>query len=186
MTAKSQTRWLRVFRWLHRKIAIATFFFFLVIAVTGLLLGIKKQTGLLAPTQRGISKDLATWLSVDSLHKRAVAVLRDSVSHKLSPELDRIDMRPGNGIVKFTFKHHYKGVQLDATTGHLLSIEDRKSDFIEHLHDGSMVDKLMGFNGDRFKIGYTLIMGLSLAMLVVTGFWLWYGPKKIRQSKLQK
>ncbi|MBC7872497.1 MAG: PepSY domain-containing protein [Ferruginibacter sp.] len=180
---KQQARLLRWFRWLHRKIAIFLFAFFLVISITGLLLGIKKQTGLLAPTQKGISSDLSTWQSIDSLQKNAIRFLRDSVSSSLSTTIDRIDIRPDKGIVKFTFKDHFKGVQLDGTTGKLLSIETRKSDFIEKIHDGSILDKIFGTGADQVKTTYTVVMGLSLLMLVLSGFWLWYGPKRLRKKK---
>ncbi|HEX7844158.1 MAG TPA: PepSY-associated TM helix domain-containing protein [Chitinophagaceae bacterium] len=183
---KKQARWIRTFRWLHRKIAIALFVFFLLISVTGILLGLKKNVGLLAPTQKGISADLSTWLPVDSLQKIAVQLLRDSVSADLSTELDRIDIRPDKGIVKFVFKDHYNGLQLDGTTGKLLLIEKRKSDFIEDLHDGSVLDNLFGTNDEQVKVGYTLIMGISLFMLVLSGLWLWFGPKLLRRSRRQK
>lgn len=180
---KQQAKWIRWFRWLHRKIAIFLFVFFLVISITGILLGIKKQTGLLAPTKKGVSTDLSTWLSMDSLQKNAIRFMRDSVPGNLSTEVDRIDVRPDKGIVKFTFKDHFQGLQLDGTTGQLLLIEKRRSDFIEKLHDGSILDKIFGTRNDQVKISYTVIMGLSLFMLIVTGMWLWYGPKRLRKSK---
>jgi uncharacterized iron-regulated membrane protein len=182
---KQQAKWIRWFRWLHRKIAIFLFAFFLIISVTGILLGVKKQAGLLAPTQKGVSADLATWLSVDSLQKNAIRFLHDSVSSNLSGAIDRIDIRPDKGVVKFTFKDHFKGLQLDGTTGNLLSVETRKSDFIEKLHDGSILDKLFGTGDDKIKITYTVIMGLSLFMLILSGLWLWYGPKYLRKSRKQ-
>jgi hypothetical protein len=180
---KTQARWIRWFRWLHRKIAIFLFVFFLVMSVTGILLGIKKQSGLLAPTQQGVSKDMGTWLSLDSLHRNAIVFLRDSVSADLSPELDRIDVRPDKGIVKFTFKDHFKGLQLDGTTGQLLSVETRKSDFIEKIHDGSILDKVFGTGGDQAKLAYTITMGICLFMLVLSGIWLWWGPKILRKKR---
>lgn len=181
---KTQAKWIRTFRWLHRKIAIFLFVFFLVISITGLLLGIKKQTGLLAPTQKGTSKDLSTWLPIDSLHRKAKKYLTDSVNSELSTEVDRIDIRPDKGIVKFTFKDHFNGLQLDGTTGALLSVEKRKSDFIEKIHDGSILDKIFG-TGESVKVSYTVVMGLSLFMLVITGMWLWFGPKVLRKSRKQ-
>lgn len=183
---KRQARWIRWFRWLHRKLAIALFIFFLLVAITGLLLGLKKNIGLLAPTQKGVAADLSAWLSVDSLHKLAVTYLKDSVSAQLSAELDRIDIRPQKGVVKFIFKDHYNGLQLDGATGRLLLIEKRKSDFIEDLHDGSLLDNLLGTGDEPFKLGYTLLMGISLLLLVLSGLWLWYGPKRIRKQKQKK
>ena len=182
---KKQARVIRFFRWVHRKLAIALFIFFFLMSVTGLLLGIKKQTGLLAPTEEGSSDDLAQWISLDSLQRNAVRFLRDSVSSELSTRIDRIDVRPRNGIVKFTFRDHYKGVQLDGMTGRLLSVESRSSDFIEQLHDGSILDRLFGLGSDQVKITYTVVMGISLFMLTATGFWLWYGPKRLRRARRQ-
>ncbi len=183
---KQQAKLIRWFRWLHRKIAIFLFIFFSLIAITGLLLGIKKQTGLLAPTQKGISADLSTWLPVDSLQKIAIKYLQDSVSVSLNSEIDRIDIRPEKGIAKFIFKDHFNGLQLDGSTGRLLSIEKRRSDFIENLHDGSILDKLLGTGGDQVKVSYTVSMGLSLLLLILSGLWLWYGPKRLRKSRKQK
>ena len=182
---KQQAQLIRWLRWLHRKIAIFLFIFFLVISITGLLLGIKKQTGLLAPTQKGISSDLATWLPIDSLQKIATQLLRDSVSPDLSPEMDRIDIRPQKGIAKFIFKNHYTGLQLDGTTGKLLLIEKRKSDFIEDLHV-SILDNLFGTSNEQIKLSYTVVMAISLFMLILSGLWLWYGPKLLRQTRKQK
>ena len=182
---KRQARLIRALRWLHRKLAIFLFVFFLVMSVTGLLLGIKKQTKLLAPTEKGGSRNLSDWLSFDSLAKNAIAYLRDSVDPALSPEIDRMDVRPGNGIVKFRFRNHYHGLQLDGATGKVLSTEIRRSDFIEQIHDGSILDSLFGLKQDQVKVSYTVIMGLSLFMLVVSGFWLWYGPKRLRRLRRQ-
>ncbi|MDX1955094.1 MAG: PepSY-associated TM helix domain-containing protein [Chitinophagaceae bacterium] len=182
MSTQQQARLLRRFRWLHRKVAIILFVFFLIISVTGILLGIKKNTGLLAPTQKGSSSQLADWLPIDSLQQNAVHYLAE-ISPDLSPAVDRIDIRPEKGVAKFTFKDHYHGLQLDGATGKLLLHEIRRSDWIEDLHDGSLVDSLIGTRGEPFKTGYTIIMGFSLFLLVITGVWLWWGPKRLRKSR---
>jgi uncharacterized iron-regulated membrane protein len=185
-STNKQAKWIRMFRWLHRKLAVALFLFFLLVAITGLLLGIKKHTGHLAPTQKGTSADLSKWLSTDSLEKIARAYLIDSVSQDLSTELDRIDIRPGKGIAKFKYKDHYWGLQLDCATGKVLLLERRTGDFIEDLHDGSIIDDWLGTGDEQVKVGYTVIMGTSLLLLVLSGIWLWYGPKLIRKIKRQR
>jgi len=182
MDSKKQAKVIRFFRYIHRKIAVCLFVFFFIISITGLLLGWKKKTGLLAPTQKGASTNAADWLPVDSLKQLAAIYLQDSVDAKLSNELDRIDIRPLKGIAKFVFADHYWSLQIDCTTGKLLSIEKRKSDFIEDIHDGTILDKLFGTD-EKSMLGYTTIMGISLFLLTLTGFWLWYGPKRLRKRK---
>lgn len=178
------TRW---YRKLHRWIASLLFVFFFFIATTGLVLGWKKNSNgyLLAKSYKGKSTELSRWLSFDSLHAVAVKALHDSVSAALSPAVDRIDARPEKGMVKIVFANHYWAVQLDASTGQILHMERRRADFIETLHDGSYFDKLAGNDKQPVKLGYTSIMGLSLLMLTISGFWLWYNPKRIRRKKIE-
>lgn len=190
MTTKEQPHYksanlIRVFRKLHRQIAIVLFVFFLIISVTGLLLGWKKNSfGLiLPPTSKGVSSDLKTWLSFDSLQTIAINTLHDSISPNLSTDLERIDARPSKGMVKFVFADDYWEVQLDGTNGNVLQINRRRSDIIENIHDGTILDVLFNTKNDQFKLSYTTIMGFALLLLTVTGFWLWYGPKRLRKQK---
>ncbi|UFH45138.1 PepSY domain-containing protein [Flavobacterium galactosidilyticum] len=190
MTKKEQPYYksanlLRILRKLHRQIAIFLFAFFLIISITGLLLGWKKNSFgiILPPTSKGVSTDLKTWLPLDSLQTIAVTTLHDSISKTLSSDIERIDARPSKGIVKFVFNDDYWEIQLDGTTGNVLQINRRKSDIIENIHDGTILDVLFNTKNDQFKLSYTTIMGLALLALTGTGFWLWYGPKRIRQQK---
>lgn len=180
---KRQAKVLRIFRKIHRTTGALLFIFFFVISATGLLLGWKKNTnGLILPkTQKGTSTELVEWLPVDSLHTIACQTLHTSVSPDLSLELDRIDIRKDKGSVKFNFVDHYYEVQLDGATGNVLSIGQRRSDFFENVHDGSIIDRYLGTSG-VVKLIYSTIMGLSLLMFTITGFWLWYGPKRMRKE----
>jgi len=176
----------RLYRKIHRWIASILFVFFFFISVTGLLLGWKKNSNgyLLAKSHKGTTTDITKWLTFDSLQKSAVQAIRQHLGPDCSVELDRIDARPGKGMVKFVFLDHYWAVQVDAATGNVLHIERRRADFIENLHDGSYIDRIFGLDGS-VKLGYTTIMGISLLMLTLTGFWLWYNPKRIRKRKRQ-
>lgn len=185
MWRQRQAKILRLFRKIHRALGISLFLLFTLIALSGLLLGWKKNSGgyLLAKSYQGTSDKQETWLPVDSLTKIALQVLADSISTDLPPRLDRIDFRPDKGMVKYVFTDHYWGIQLDCVTGQVLTIEKRRSDFIEHLHDFSYFDKLTGTKNSKLKLFYTTIMGLALLGFTTTGFWLWYGPKLMRQHK---
>lgn len=183
INTKKQARLVRAFRWLHRKIAVPLLIFFFIMSLTGLLLGLKKNTGLLAPTQKGTAPGLAGWIPLDSLEKIAIRTFRDSISAGHPAELDRIDIRPDKGIAKFSFKGNYHGLQIDGVTGRILLVERRASDLIEDIHDGSILDNLVGTDAEQVKVVYTSVMGLSLLLLVISGFWLWYGPKRIRHVK---
>ena len=182
---QQQAKILRIFRKVHRTTGALLFIFFFFISVSGILLGWKNNSlGVLLPkTLEGTSTNLKHWLPIDSLHKNACKILHDSVSSDLSLELNRIDIRKNKGVVKFLFENHYSEIQLDGTTGKLLQISERQSDFIENLHDGSILDKYFKTTQSQFKLIYTTIMGFALLLFTITGFWLWYGPKKMKRQK---
>ncbi len=180
---QSQAKLIRTFRKIHRTTGALLFVFFFFVSVTGLLLGWKKHSGglILSKSYHGTSTDLKNWLPIDSLHKNACKILHDSVSADLSLEIDRIDIRKNKGMVKFVFTDHFWGIQIDGATGKLLHIERRNSDIIENIHDGSILDFYFGTTGGQIKVVYTTIMGLALLIFTITGFWLWYGPKRMRK-----
>ncbi|MCK9452482.1 MAG: PepSY domain-containing protein [Bacteroidales bacterium] len=179
---------IRLFRKLHRYSGLVLMAFILNIAITGILLGWKKDSmGLLLPrTQKGISTDLADWQSLDSLKNAAILALHQDISPDLSAEIDRIDVRQQQGIVKFVFKNHYWGVQLDGATAAVLQIKKRRSDFLEHLHDGSLLDHYFDLETEVFKLLFTTVMGLAFILFTLTGFWIWYKPRQIRKAKLMR
>lgn len=174
---------LKIARKLHRSSGALLFVFFFIVAITGLLLGWKKHTGgvILPKSYAGVSTDMKNWLPVEVLHQKAVAVVREQISPQMSLKLERIDFRPDKGMVKFVFLEDYWGVQLDCTTGELLHIERRRSDFIENIHDGSILDYLIDTEDEQFKLIYTTMMGGALLLFTISGFWLWYGPKQFRK-----
>ncbi|WP_295232680.1 PepSY-associated TM helix domain-containing protein [Sediminibacterium sp.] len=178
----AQAKILRNFRKLHRITGALLFVFFFIIAITGSLLGWKKNSGglIMAKSYKGSSTQLKDWLSIDSLYQNACTYLKDSVSNSLSTEIDRIDIRKDKGMVKFVFANHFTGLQIDGATGQILHVEKRRADYIEKIHDGSIIDFYFGWDG-YFKLVYTSIMGLALILFTITGFWLWYGPKRMRK-----
>jgi uncharacterized iron-regulated membrane protein len=178
---QNQAKILRLVRKLHRTTGIFLFLFFMIVAVTGLLLGWKKNSNnyLLHKTETGSSTDVKKWLSIAELNERALQYGKN-LTEQSSLKVDRAEIRADKGIIKFTFKDTYVGLQLDASTGKLLATETRRADFIEDLHDGSFFDNYFKTPNENIKLIYTTIMGLSLLLFCITGFWLWFGPKYMR------
>ena len=182
---QQQAKLLRIFRKVHRTTGACLFVFFFFVSVTGLLLGWKKNSNgyILPKSYEGTSTELKEWLPIDSLYKNACTIVRDSIGKDMSLEVERIDIRKEKGMVKFIFAEDFIGVQLDGATGKLLHIETRRSDFIEKIHDGSILDQYFKTSNGQIKLVYTTIMGLALLVFTITGFWLWYGPKRMRKSR---
>jgi uncharacterized iron-regulated membrane protein len=182
---KKQAKILRLFRKIHRITGVFLFVFFFILSISGILLGLKNNSnGLIFPKSfEGTSTNLKHWLTIDSLHKKACFVLHNAVDKNLSLKLNRIDIRKKNGMVKFVFEDNNWEIQLDGATGKVLNIGKRHSDFIENIHDGSILDKWFQTPNKIIKVIYTSIMGLALLLFTITGFWMWYGPKKMRRSR---
>ncbi|MDN5200338.1 PepSY-associated TM helix domain-containing protein [Fulvivirgaceae bacterium BMA10] len=181
---QKQAKTLRTFRKIHRVTGALLFIFFFIVASSGLLLGWKSHSNgaILPETQRGSSTNLQHWLSMDALQAIAFQTVKDSISTNLSTELDRIDARPSKGIVKFVFEEQHWEVQLDAASGKVLSVARRNSDLLEDIHDGSILDNWFDTSNKQIKLFYTNVIGLALLTFTITGFWLWYGPKRMRMS----
>ncbi|GGG21499.1 hypothetical protein GCM10011323_26780 [Pontibacter amylolyticus] len=167
---------LRNFRTYHRYLGLFMGVFILISSVTGILLGWKKDVDLLQPpTQKGASTDLQQWLPLAELSARSLAGLDSAQAINNNP-IDRIEARLDKGIVKTIFKEGSWEVQLDASTGKVLSVARRHSDWIEKIHDGSIIS-------DLFKLISMNVLGLGLLILSVTGFFLWFYPRQIRKIK---
>ncbi len=177
---------LRKTRKIHRISAINLFILLLIISISGILLGWKKNSnGLILPeTKKGKVVAFSKWLSLDSLENNAKTAFLQYTQPELPIDTDRIDVRPDKGIAKFTFKGGYWEVQVEGATGKVLQVSYRWSDLIENIHDGSIFDKLLG-TGNIIKLLFTSIAGLSLLVFIASGVYLWYGMKMIKKSNLK-
>lgn len=147
----------------------------------------KHSKGYLLPkTSTGISSDFKTWLPLDSLHTLACNAFYDSISTTELANIDRMDIRKEKGIVKATFVNNYTEIQLDGTSGAVLHIGKRHSDLLEDLHEGTYIDKQLNISNGLFKLIYTTVTGITLLLFSITGFWLWYGPKRLKKTKNPK
>ena len=155
----------------HKWTGILFAAFFATISVTGFLLLVKKEFAWIQPpTQETDSRDrdINETISMKQLH--------DAFRSEKHPDfrswddIDRIDFRPSRRIFKVRSKHNYSEMQIDAISGRVLSTARRNSDFIEQIHDGSI---LAGWFHD-FVMPFA---SFALMFLVFSGLWLWLDPK---------
>ncbi len=179
MLLKKRRYSLKITRKIHRITAGYLFILFIVLAISGLTLGWKKNSnGLILPkTQVGSSTDLTEWKTLDQLQIIAFSELKKYKPEITDFKLNRIDARPDKGIVKFIFKDHFWEVQLDGKTGEMLSLRFRNSDLMEEFHDGSILDRIFGTEQEVLKLIYVSTMGIALLLFTITGIWLWFVPK---------
>jgi uncharacterized iron-regulated membrane protein len=161
-------------RKLHRWGAVLIALPLLVVVVSGLMLQVKKQSTWVQPETRKGSGKTPT-LGMDTLLAKLKEVPEAEV--KGWEQVDRVDVRPKDGIYKVTCKNRYE-VQLDFVTGEVLSVEYRRSDLIESFHDGS-------YFGDEVKLWVFLPAAVVLLALWVTGLILFAHPwwVKLRRKK---
>ena len=166
---------LRKYRQWHRWIGISIGILIVISSLSGILLALKKNVDTLQPPTRESKTSSGKWLDIKTIGEQASqALIHQSGLPQVT--IDRMDVRPDKGIVKVNFVEGYWEVQLDGYSGEVLSIARRHSDWIEKLHDGSIIS-------DTFKLISMHALGLGLLLLSISGFWLWFGPRKMRKIK---
>ncbi|MFO7652689.1 MAG: PepSY domain-containing protein [Candidatus Krumholzibacteriia bacterium] len=145
----------------------------LVVIGSGLLLQVKKQWAWVQPVEhRGTGTVPAIGLegilaSVQDLPELGVAGWED---------VDRLDVRPGKGVVKVRAQNGWEA-QVDLGTGRVLQTAYRRSDIIESIHDGSF------FGGDLGKFGLFLPTAIVLLLMWASGLWLFWRPFVARRKR---
>ena len=149
----------------------------MVSAITGVLLSLKKDVSILQPpTEKGVSEVLSDWKPIHELSTLALNHLHDNVVGSSNILVDRIDVRPTKGMAKVIFDDDSWEVQIDGVSGKVLSMGKRHSDWIEKVHDGSIIS-------DAFKLVSMNVLGWGSMILIFTGAWLYYGPGVYRKRK---
>lgn len=180
MALRDIVRRLRTFRVWHRSLSVVVAFFLLISAITGILLSLKKDITILQPpTQKVNFQENDQWLSISTIEEKAIIALSEKVPAQQGNPVDRIDIRPSKGVAKVIFENSNWEVQLNAVTGETLSVAKRYSDWIESLHDGSIIN-------DLFKVISMNLLGFSVILMIITGLWLYFGPKRFRKLKKKR
>lgn len=160
------------FRKAHRWGAVAVAAPFLLVLVTGCLLQLKKELAWVQPpTKKGTGKEPNA--SFDAILAAVKGVPEAEVGGWA--DIDRMDVRPRDGVVKVQCKNRYE-VQVDFQSAKVLQVEYRRSDLIESLHDGS-------FFHDAFKVYVFLPVALVVLMLWATGLYLFALPLWVKWKR---
>lgn len=149
----------------HRWGAVVIALPLVIVIATGLLLQVKKQLPWVQPpTNKGSGK--TPQIAFDQILAAVKGVPEAEVSGW--GDVDRVDVRPKDGIAKVTCKNRYE-VQVDFQTGDVLQVAYRRSDLIEELHDGSWFH-------DAAKLWVFLPSAVVLLGLWVSGLILFVHP----------
>jgi uncharacterized iron-regulated membrane protein len=147
----------RLLRQIHYWISLPLLVTIFVIAATGSVLALKKNfAALQPPTQSGSAPGELQRPIADLIAAVASVPGHGGISWK---DVERIDVRPEDGVAKVIL-HSRTEVQVDIATGKVLQVGYRTSDFIETIHDFSVL-------GGAWK--YILSFGSGIALLIMAG-----------------
>jgi len=170
-----RVNWRLRMRELHRMGAVFVALPFLVVIATGMLLQLKKDLHWIQPrTTRGVGT--APEISFERILDAARAVPEANVTDW--GDIDRLDVRPGLGIVKVQTHNHWE-VQVDLQTADVKQVAFRRSDVIESLHDGSWFHP-------RAKLLVFTPMAVVLLGLWLTGIYLFVLPHAVRRDRRRR
>ena len=143
-----------------------------IVLVTGVLLLLKKDFDWIQPPS---VKGEQAGLGINFDQILAVARKVTEAGIQSWDDVDRLDVRPGKGMIKVRGKNRWE-IQIDAHSGAVLQVADRRSDLIESIHDGS-------FFGECAKLWVFLPSALVLLTLWITGMVLFFHPYVVRFRK---
>jgi uncharacterized iron-regulated membrane protein len=166
----------RLLRQIHYWISLPLLATIFVIAATGSLLALKKDFAALQPPTRTGSAPGHLQRPISDL----VAAVASIPGHSGTgwQDVERIDVRPEDGVAKVIL-HSRTEVQVDLATGKVLQVGYRTSDFIETIHDFSI---LGGFS----KYALSLGSGIALLIMAGTGAYLFLLPMIAKRRRRKK
>ena len=160
----------------HRRVSSLLFVFFLLVCLTGLMLGWKSMfsTRVFELPKQATKDHSGQWLPLDSLATAAARALEQHTGVKAG-HARRADLRLSSGYIEFMFDRGYY-VRLDGSNGLVTLIERRYGEWIQDIHDGAIVDNWLGDKAGAAKKIYSSVIGVALLFLSLTGIYLWYKP----------
>lgn len=163
----------RTLRRIHYWIALPLIATVLVIAITGCLLALRKNFDSLQPPTREGARPGDLGRPVADL----VAAVRLVPGHERTHwrDVERIDVRPGDGIAKVILESRTE-IQVDLSTGRPLQTGYRTSDWLETIHDFTFV-------GRWGRYALSLGSGLALIVMALTGAYMFLLPLQVKRRK---
>lgn len=162
-------------RGFHRWASILVAFPVLLVIATGIILQVKKEFTWIQPaTQAGTG----TEPSLPFERILDIVTMVPEAEIRNWDDIDRLDVRPGKGMLKVRAKNQWE-IQLDAASGDILQVAYRRSDLIEGLHDGS-------FFHDKAKLWVFLPNGLMLLAMWLTGMYLFILLYRVKRRRRRK
>jgi uncharacterized iron-regulated membrane protein len=163
----------RTLRKIHYWLTAFTLVTVAVVAVTGMLLSLRKDFAVLQPP---VATAAAPGLPPVRLDRLLVAVRAVPGRGDLGwRDVDRIDIRPRDGLAKIILDDRTE-YQVDLHTARLLQTGYRTSDLIETVHDFSIL-------GSWGVYLLSLPTGLALLLLWGTGAYMFLQPMLVRRRK---
>ena len=143
-----------------------------IVIGSGLLLQIKKESEWIQP-----STQQTEFLSPEIAFSDILAVVQKvpEAEVKSWDDIDRLDVRPGKGVIKILANNNWE-VQINPHSGEVLQVAYRRSDTIEAIHDGSWFF-------DAAKLWLFLPVAIVLFFLWITGCVMLYTTLKSKYLK---
>ncbi len=164
-------------RLVHHWLSVIVGLPLLVMIGAGVVLMLKKDVSWIQPpTISGSAPDMIPAASFDALFAAAQSV--EAAGIEDWSDLDRVDLKPDKGVVKFV-SHNRWEVQVDTATGEVLQASYRRSDLFEAIHDGS-------FFSDGVKYFLFLPSGVALFVLWATGIYLFVDMQMKQHRKRRR
>lgn len=160
-TTRTIARWMfHGHLWIGVLVSIAA----LLLSITGIMLNHKRVLGLMPEVENESPAALVASLPLAELVEAAQAALGSPIP------VDRMDVRPDDGLVKVRFDDRVvTEVTVDLATGEVLHVGERNDVFLEKLHSGEIF-------GDNWIL-LSDLAAVGMCVLIISGYWIWLYPR---------
>jgi uncharacterized iron-regulated membrane protein len=162
----------------HRWIGVIIGLVIILIASTGILLALKREFAWIQPPTLAGEKteDFKDVISIEEAITIALSQGLDDLSE--ISHIDRVDYRPNKNVFKVVSGAGLHEVQVNGSTGEVLSIGLRRDNLFEAIHD-------LSFFSEFLRKFFLPIVGLSLLLIACSGFVIFFVPI-VRRARFRR